>query len=200
MLKLELATCQTNLTMTFVTLSRNFKWYVTAVVTLGIWALLAWNHYVEGGIPTHHILAREDLPEVSNIWGGLLLPLLSWFLLYRMERRLSGPPGEPTQQLAYPMAVFYGFFGALIFGIVLATAFTLGHNDIPANMVRSILVLGLLWPIYRAEYLLGFVIGMTYTFGAILPTGFGSILLIVGAVLHLLLRPLFLWVWSFLRP
>lgn len=185
--------------MTFVTLSRNFKWYVTAVVTLAIWALLAWNHYVEGGIPTHHILAREDLPEVSNIWGGLLLPLLSWFLLYRIEWRLSGTSTEATRQLAYPISVFYGFFGALIFGTVLATAFTLGYNDIPANMVMSILVLGLLWPIYRSEYLLGFVIGMTYTFGAILPTGFGSILLMVGAVLHLLLRPLFLWVLGLFR-
>ena len=61
--------------------------YSTVLVTVAIWALLAWDHF-HGGVPSHHILAREDLPEISNWWGGVLLPLLTWFLLYRVEKRL----------------------------------------------------------------------------------------------------------------
>lgn len=62
--------------------------YFTAIITIAIWSLLIWEHY-HGGVPSHHILAREDLPEFSNWWGGLLLPLLSFFLLYRIKKRLT---------------------------------------------------------------------------------------------------------------
>jgi len=86
----------------------------------------------------------------------------------------------------------YGFAGALLFGILLSTFYTLGYSDIPGLMVNSIFIIALFFPIYRAECLLGFVIGMTFTFGAVLPTGIGSIFALIGAVLYLLVRPLLL--------
>ena len=86
----------------------------------------------------------------------------------------------------------YGFAGALLFGVLLSTFYTLGFADIPGLMVNSIFIIALFFPIYRAECLLGFVIGMTFTFGAVLPTGIGSIFALIGAVLYLLARPLLL--------
>ena len=46
---------------------------VTGIITMAIWSVLVWNYY-HGGVPRHHILHREDLPAISNWWGGLLPP------------------------------------------------------------------------------------------------------------------------------
>jgi hypothetical protein len=61
---------------------------ITSVVTILIFGLLLWGHF-HGGVPAHHILNQKDLPEISNWWGGLLLPILTWFLFGRIETRLS---------------------------------------------------------------------------------------------------------------
>jgi len=49
--------------------------------------------------------------------------------------------------------------------------------------------LAILVPIYRAECLLGFVIAMTFTFGTILPMLIGSLFVLMGAFIYLVLRP-----------
>lgn len=166
--------------------------YFTGMVTLAIWGLLAWNHY-HGGVPSHHLLAREDLPSISNWWGGLLLPLLTWFLLYRIQKRFIPENAEKLKGSKYPMNIVYGFTVALFFGILLSTFFTFGYSDIPGYMIMALFPLALFFPIYRAECLLGFVIGMTFTFGAVLPTLIGSLFAVIGAVLYLLVRPVLLF-------
>jgi len=52
----------------------------------------------------------------------------------------------------------------------------------------GLFILALFFPIYRAECFLGFVIGMTFTFGAVLPTGVGIIIALIGALLYLYVR------------
>jgi hypothetical protein len=170
--------------------------WLTGIVTIAIWSLLIWNHY-HGGVPSHHILARKDLPEISNWWGGLLLPLLTWLLLYRIQKRLLLNSVDKSATLMLPVNnILFGFAGALLFGILLAAFFTFGYADIPGYMLIGLLLLALFFPIYRAECLLGFVIGMTFTFGAVLPTGVGSLLALTGAVLYLAVRPVILYVTS----
>jgi hypothetical protein len=173
--------------------------YVVTIITLAIWSLLAWNHY-HGGVPSHSILARKDMPSISNWWGALLLPLLTWFLLYRVQKRLSRTMATNSELSMIPTEVMYGFAGALLFGIALSTFYTLGYSAIPGYMVNSLFLIALFFPIYRAECLLGFVIGMTFTFGAVLPTGIGSIFALIGAVLYLLVRPLVLKIVSLAAP
>lgn len=172
--------------------------YITGVVSLAIGSLLLWNHF-HGGVPSHSILAREDMPSISNWWGALVLPLLTWFLLYRIEQRLR-KASAPSGWSPYPSDVVFGFAGALLFGIVLSTSFALKYADVPFFMLISIFGIALFLPIYRSEYLLGFVIGMTYVFGAVLPTGIGSILVLLSAVIYLVVRPGILWVVRVARP
>ncbi|MCH6233379.1 hypothetical protein [Cognataquiflexum rubidum] len=169
--------------------------YFSAVVTLGILSLLLWNHF-NGGVPSHHILAREDLPEISNWWGAILLPLLTWFLTYQVEKRLTKQNKGKSRMKAIPKSVTVGFFMALLFGITLSSFFSLGNTEVPGYMLMAVLGISLFLPIYRAECLLGFVIGMTYTFGAVLPTGIGSILALIGAVIYLGVRPVIWFVVS----
>ena len=167
--------------------------YITGIVTIGIWSLLAWSHY-HGGVPSHHILHREDLPAISNWWGGFLLPLLTWFLLYRIQKRLMRDNIENSKPSMRLERILYGFTGALFFGILLSVFFTLGYSDISGYFLIGLLLLALFLPIYRAECLLGFVIGMTFTFGVVLPTAVGSILALIGAALYLYVRPLILYI------
>ena len=169
--------------------------YFTAVVFIAIWSLLAWNHF-HGGVPSHHILAREDLPEISNWWGGILLPVLTWFLLFRLQRRVFGNRAGESKVSKFPVYSIYGFIGALFFGIVLSAFFTFDYTDIPGYMLMGLFLLALFVPIYRAECILGFVIGMTFTFGAVLPTIVGCILAFIGVVLYLYVRSVTIYVAS----
>jgi len=162
--------------------------YFTGIVTIAIWSLLAWNYY-HGGVPSHNILAREDLPSISNLWGGLLLPLLTWFLLYRIKLRLFSNQVENPKISESLVEIRAGFVGAFLFGILLSGFFTFGYSDMSGYMVNALFIIALFFPIYRAECLLGFVIGMTFTFGAVLPTGIGSIFALIGLILYKFVRP-----------
>ena len=174
----------------------SIRLYGTGIVTLAIWSLLLWN-YFHGGVPSHHILAREDLPEFSNWWGGIALPLLTWFLLTRIQQRVLSGKGEESPLLAtLPKSILYAFVGALLFGILLSVFFTLHYTEIPGYMLQGLFLLALFLPLYRAEYILGFVIGMTYTFGGILPIGIGSIIALICAAIYLFLRRAILFVFS----
>lgn len=171
---------------------------ITSIVSIAIWGLLAWNH-LHGGVPSHHILAREDLPEVSNWWGGIILPVLTWLVLYRIQKREKLSERKNQSFLNIPTKVLLGFLGALLLSISLSVFFTLGNDGMSGYLLMSVLLISLFFPVYRAECLLGFVIGMTYTFGAILPTGIGSILAAIGFLIYNLLRPGLLFVFNFLK-
>ncbi|UOQ52183.1 hypothetical protein [Hymenobacter cellulosivorans] len=169
--------------------------YCTALVTGAVWALLAWTH-THGGVPSHHFLAQKDLPAISNWWGGLLLPVLTWFLLSRIRKQAFGTndadaaaPRTMRRQLA-------GFVGALLFGVVIAVLFTAGESDTAGNVMLGLFVVAFFVPIYRPECLLGFVLSMTYTFGAVLPTIIGTVLGLVGLVLHAYIRRALVYVGS----
>jgi hypothetical protein len=169
--------------------------YFTAIVTFSIWTLLAWSHY-HGGVQSHHLLANKDLPAISNWWGGLIIPILTWFLLYRIQKRISNQQNGGLTILKYSRHILYRFIGSFLFGILLSIFFTFEYSDMAGFMVLGLLPISLFFPIYRAECLLGFVFGMTYTFGTVLPTCIGSIFVSVCAVVYLLIRPRILYLKS----
>ncbi len=171
--------------------------YFTGLVAIAIWSLLTWNYY-HGGVPSHHILANKDLPEISNLWGALLLPLLSWFLAYRLKKRIFLQRDGHAELAAIKHAV-YAFTITLVYGVVTAGFFSYGYPDMTGNMMIGIFVLALFFPVYRSECLLGFVIGMSVTFGAVLPTGIGLILTLIAFVLFHGVRPAALFVASRLK-
>lgn len=165
--------------------------FISGMVALLVWALLAWDHF-HGGVPSHHVLHDAGMPAISNWWGGLLLPAMTWFLIGRIHRRLADPGKENGIAKAYPFAVVAGFAGSLLFGVLLSIFFSTGHEAVPSYMVRILPLLALLFPIYRAEYVLGFVFGMTFTFGAVLPAGFAALVALVASVLYRFVRPVLL--------
>jgi len=152
-----------------------------AGLTLGmaaaVLALLLWQRS-HGGVPSHSFLARADMPSISNWWGALTLPLLTWLALGNIGARLAA--GRVTGR-----AALGGALGAFLFGVVLALAFKLGVDEVPSAQVTGIPLLALFVPLYRAEYVLGFVIALSYTFGGVLPLVIATVLATVGAMIHL---------------
>ncbi len=161
--------------------------YFTGIVTIGIWSLLIWDHF-HGGVPNHHIMQQEDLPEISNWWSGLILPLLTLFLTYRIQIRLIRKNNDKSNTIIFPLKYTYRFLFAFSFGILLSVLFTHGYSNLSGYLMYGLFLLALFFPIYRAECFLGFVIGMTFTIGAVLPTGVGAIFALIGAVLYLYVR------------
>jgi hypothetical protein len=69
----------------------------------------------------------------------------------------------------------------------------LGNDDVPGYLILALFPLALFLPIYRAERLLGFVLAMTYTFGGVLPTVIGSVLITICFILNRVVREGVLW-------
>ncbi len=169
-----------------------FRILFTTLVTLLIGLHLAWDYFHEG-VPSHHLLHREDLPSISNWWGILLLPLFTWFLLSRIKRRSQ--TAKPPSRYDSWQAIFFGFLGTLWFGLALSYLFTIG-SDSTGTMMLGLIALSFLIPVYRAEYLLGFVVGMFYTFGGILPIVIGCVLWVLFTINYKLIRTGFLFLVS----
>lgn len=157
------------------------RFKVTAAITFMLGCLLGFQH-LSGGVPAHHLLARTDLPVVSNWWGLLTLLALSWFLLGRIERRLSHEPANKMLMAAG---------SALFFGVTLALFFVFGPGEVPGYMAQALFLIAVFYPIYRAECVLGFVLGMTFTFGAVLPTIFAAVVAAISALIFHGVR--FIW-------
>lgn len=162
--------------------------YVTALVSVAIWGLLAWD-YSHGGVPRHHLLADAALPSVSNWWGGLLLPALTWLLLARIRQNAQGKSEASAAARPSFRREGYGFAGAVVAGVLIAVLFSLGYPDSAGIVLLGLFVSALFVPIYRPECLLGFVLSMTFTFGAVLPIVIGTVVGLIGWVLYAWFRP-----------
>ena len=162
------------------------RWTITVLVALAEVAHLVWEH-LHGGVASHHLLNRADLPAISNAWGALFLPTLAWILSGPVLRRAT------TARAAKDIAT--AFFGSLLVGVALSVAFLNGFEDVSSGIFLGILLAGLVLRVYRGEYVLGFVLGMTFTFGAMLPTAAAAFVAIVSAIAHHLLRPALRWLW-----
>lgn len=165
--------------------------FITGLVTILIFGLLFWQ-YFHDGVPSHHILQQKDLPEISNWWGALLLPALACVLLGRIEKRLTKQNLLAQQAKNQTIKITGLFLLGLILGILIAVSFTNDYKIFLDNVLYVFLVLSLLFPIYYAEFILGFILGMTYTFGAVLPTIFILIIAALGFLIYRFIRPLIL--------
>jgi hypothetical protein len=150
---------------------------LTVLVALGIWSLLVWQHF-HGGVPAHYLFADPEMPRISNVWGGLLLPALAWGLLGLSRRRLAKADSPD------PKPVVVGLLAGVAVGLALSISFVGGHESISNYLFFSLLPLALFLPVYRPECLLGFVLGMSTTFGAVLPTLFGTLMAGATYVIH----------------
>jgi len=136
-----------------------------ALVLLAESLHLGWEAW-HGGIVTHHLMQRADLPGLSNAWGLLILPALAAWAAGRLPR--------PPMRSWLPFALGLGL--PLLLGAALSLAFHLQLQALTETLFFSLLLLAVLLPAHRPESLLGFVLGMSWTFGAVLPLLIGGVI------------------------
>jgi|JI8StandDraft_2_1071088.scaffolds.fasta_scaffold01507_6 hypothetical protein len=138
---------------------------------------LLFEHF-NGGVVSHHLLARKDLPEISNYWGLLTIPLLAWITISLIQKRNEDVQSN-TSRIALNRFIF-----ALIYGILLTLLWEFKAQHILQYFILLPLVISFFKPIHFPESLLGFVIGMIYAFGGILPIIVGLVLLTMSFIIN----------------
>lgn len=140
--------------------------------------ILAWE-YLNGGVQSHHLLANPDLPAVSNWWGLLLIPVLTWWSMSQLRRRVERSDGHSAKGFAALVA----FVCALAYGLALSLLFS--HGSMLVNYVFfGLLAVALVLRLWHGEYLLGFVFGMGFVVGPILPAIFGAMVALFSWTVH----------------
>lgn len=138
------------------------------IITLLVWGHVLWD-YFHGGIPVHYLFMNESMPPMPNWLGAIILPFFTWFLLRRIQKRTNVL--NSSESLS---KVLMRFLIAAVVATGISVCFTMGI-EIPGFILLSILGLGLFFPLYKSEFLLGWVLGSSYTFGAIIPMLMGSL-------------------------
>lgn len=152
---------------------------------------LTWEHF-NGGIITHHLFMREDLPGISNWWGLIILPLLVWCSAYLIKRRPAFRQEADTGSMTLQKQVISGFLGMLLVSTVQSIAFVNGYQHITMYLAAGVIVGALFLPLYRIECILGHVLGSVFVFGPAIP--FVGVLMFapVSLLSHKCVRPLFM--------
>lgn len=169
---------------TIMKLSLRLRITITVIVTLLVWGHIAWD-YFHDGIPTHYIFHSEDMPGIPNWWGGIVLPFFTWFLLYRIHKRINGSEIPVASESL--RNVILRFLAAALVSIAIAIFFMNGIEVIDYIM-GSLFVLAFFLPLYKSEYLLGWVLGASFSFGAMIPISFGSLLALVFFIFYKIFR------------
>ncbi|KGJ89704.1 hypothetical protein [Colwellia psychrerythraea] len=162
--------------------------YFVGFVTLIIWSLLIWQ-YLNEGVPSHYLLQNPEFPELSNWWGALLLPVLSWALLGLIKKRIINSP-EASRPLLIKQVVI-SLVISLIYGVILSLTFLYGYAEVSSVLFPGILFFALFFRVYRAEFLLGFILSMSFVFGAVLPTIFAALIGLASAIVYFVVH--FIW-------
>ncbi len=152
----------------------SFVILITSLVGLHI----LWE-YFNGGVTTHHILAREDLPGISNWWGLLTIPLLSWLLISLINKKIND---RDISRIAK------GFLTSLCFGILMSVLWEFDLENILQYAIWTPVLIALFTRVHFPEIFLGFVLGMTFTFGGVLPIGFGLFLMTMSFLTWIIFR------------
>lgn len=160
---------------------------ITSLVTLLVWGHILWDH-LHGGIPTHFLLHDDNLPGIPNWLGAIVLPFFTWFLLYRIHTRIDWPDIPVASESL--RKVILRFILAFLISVSIAIFFTM-EIDIIEYIMGSIFILAFFFPLYKSEFLLGWVLGSTFTFGAIIPMGFGSIFALIFFIFYKISRAVF---------
>ena len=150
-------------------------------------ALFILREYLNGGVVTHYPLADANNPGISNWWGLLTFPLLTWVMLVVVQKRK--PKTNDTEPTGDTIVLQRNYFiGGLAFGLLMGVLWELGQQEILQYLILLPWLIAPFLRIYLPETTLGFVLGMAYTFGGVLPIVFALVIQTAGFFVYLLLN------------
>lgn len=144
--------------------------------------------YFNGGVISHNLLARKDMPAFSNWWGLLTVPLLFWISISLINRRGKNQPHSKSKSGEFENTVLKRFLAALGFGLLMSILWEFNYESILQYLILFPVLLAFFKPVHLPEFLMGFVLGMLFTFGGVLPILFGLILLVLCFLVHSVVR------------
>ncbi len=159
------------------------KVHITALGTFFVAILLVWE-YLHGEVRGHYVLQQENLPFISNWWGLLLLPALTWVLWGRIQERIKGDE-LPKKHVR---SILFLLFLGLSLGVLISVSFVYNYQFFLSNVLYILIGISFFFPIYYSEFILGFVFGMVYTFGVVLPTVFILVIASFGFLIYRFIR------------
>lgn len=171
------------------------RWGIIALVTLSYWGLLAYQ-YTHGGVAGHSFLARADMPTISNWWGGLSLPLVAYVLTGRVQRRLAAFGTNAVQADAALRVAAAGMVGAALYGAAMMAGMLTGHKEVSSFLFMALPLIALVLPVFRAEYLLGFIAALSMVVGGVLPLIIATGVAVMSLVLHATVRRGVRWLFA----
>jgi hypothetical protein len=136
------------------------------------------------------------MPTISNWWGGLLLPIVAYVLTGRVQRRLQLFGTDAARADAALRIAAAAFVGAALYGAAMAVGFLTGYNDVSSFLFTALPLVGLMLPLFRAEYLLGFIAALSMVFGGVLPLIIATGVATMSFVLHATVRRGVRWVMA----
>ncbi|KGD68679.1 hypothetical protein B0A61_11740 [Flavobacterium aquatile LMG 4008 = ATCC 11947] len=153
--------------------------------------LLIWEYY-NGGVSGHHFLKRKDMPFISNWWGLILLPLVTFLSLKRIGKGINYNPELSNQHLIKHHLL--PFLIAVLFAILIVVFSSTGNSEISYFMFLALFIVALFIPIYKSEYFLGFILGLSYSFGGALPVIIAIVLTTIFYLIFNYIRPIFIFI------
>ncbi|MFK7952499.1 MAG: hypothetical protein AB8B73_06605 [Ekhidna sp.] len=136
---------------------------VTVLFTVYTLLLILWD-YSHGGVPIHYLFESDDLPGISNWWGVLIVPVFSWIILKRISNR--------DDHIDYSGAkyILLRFLLAAVFGIIVSMFFFSEVDVMVSYLMVALLAISFFFPLYKGEFLLGYVMSTLFAFGTFIPT------------------------------
>ncbi len=131
--------------------------------------------YINGGVLTHHLLADPSMPGLSNWWGLLSIPVVTFILLSWRDRNRD----RETSLMNGAQ-----FFLAIAYGVIMCILWRTGNDAyMPYLLVLPILIS--IWkPVHSISAFLGLLFGLMYAFGGILPIMLGIVLTAASFIVH----------------
>lgn len=156
---------------------------------------LAWEHF-NGGVVVHYPLMRDDLPGISNWWALIILPAISWFASHRIQKRMFSSETLDQQFAKLFRNIVIGFSTMLFIGVLQSIAFTFGFGGLMKLVALGVMFFALFVPMYRVEYIVGYVLGAMFVFGPAIPFIGVAMFLVISTISHKLVKPAFKYLIS----
>ena len=162
--------------------------YPIIIAAFVLTALFVLREHFFGGVITHHLLADPELPGASNWWGLLTVPILTWIVVSLIGRRQNNSDESKQNIKKDNVQIIKRFLIALGFGTLFSVLWEFRLEEILQYLILLPVAIAFFVRVHWPECLLGFVLGMMYAFGGILPILVGIVLMLLSFIAYKVIR------------
>lgn len=169
---------------------KNSRILLCLLSTIYIFVYLIFEHFTTG-VQGHYPFHDDSLPFISNWWGIIVVPLVTFCLTTLLTKHY----GE-----LYPRQVWIHLAGGGLYAAINAVLFFSGNVELLSALVLpSVVILALFFPIYRPDYVLGYYIVSTVGFGSVIPLIGSVVFAVIGFIIYKFIRPAPVYLYKIIK-